>query len=64
MLDYGTGSGILGISACKFGCKSVIGIDIDDEAIEDAGQNIIRNGLSDQVIFALPLPSCRDIICR
>jgi len=35
LLDYGTGSGVLGIAACKLGCKSVIGIDIDDEALEE-----------------------------
>jgi hypothetical protein len=35
VLDYGTGSGVLGIAACKLGCKSVTGIDIDDEALEE-----------------------------
>jgi hypothetical protein len=35
VLDYGTGSGVLGIAALKLGCQSVTGIDIDDEALEE-----------------------------
>ena len=41
LLDYGTGSGVLGIAACKLGCKSVIGIDIDDEALEEVSDGYI-----------------------
>ena len=35
VLDYGTGSAVLGIAALKLGARSVVGIDIDDEALEE-----------------------------
>ena len=36
MLDFGCGTGILSIAAAKLGVKSVIAIDIDEDAIENA----------------------------
>ncbi len=39
VIDYGCGSGILGIAAKKLGASSVIGYDIDEEAIFTAQQN-------------------------
>ena len=38
-LDYGCGSGILSIAANKFGCKQVIGIDNDYQALINAHKN-------------------------
>lgn len=43
VLDYGTGSGILGIAALKLGASSVVGVDIDPEAISSAQQNMMLN---------------------
>jgi hypothetical protein len=43
ILDYGTGSGVLGIAAAKLGCTSVLGVDIDDEALEAAYENLEEN---------------------
>ena len=44
-LDIGTGSGILSILAAKLRAKPVVGVDIDEEALEVARQNALRNGV-------------------
>ncbi len=43
VLDYGCGSGILAMVAHKLGAASVIGVDIDPQAIESATANSARN---------------------
>jgi ribosomal protein L11 methyltransferase len=45
VLDYGCGSGILGIAAAKLGAGSVLGVDIDDNALVAARDNAERNGV-------------------
>jgi ribosomal protein L11 methyltransferase len=45
VLDYGCGSGILGIAAAKLGAGSVVGIDIDRAALTAAADNAARNGV-------------------
>ena len=47
VLDAGCGSGILSIAAAKLGAKKVLGIDIDETAVEVADENIILNDVSD-----------------
>jgi ribosomal protein L11 methyltransferase len=49
VLDVGTGSGILSIIAAKLGAKEVLGIDIDPVAVENAKENIKKNGVSDVI---------------
>ncbi|MDP3387131.1 MAG: 50S ribosomal protein L11 methyltransferase [Eubacteriales bacterium] len=44
VLDIGTGSGILGILASKLGALQVLGIDIDDDSIRVAKENVRING--------------------
>ncbi|MDT3671410.1 MAG: 50S ribosomal protein L11 methyltransferase [Aromatoleum sp.] len=44
VLDYGCGSGILGIAAVRLGAADVLGVDIDDKALEAARDNAERNG--------------------
>ncbi|CAG0967749.1 Ribosomal protein L11 methyltransferase [Rhodocyclaceae bacterium] len=46
VLDYGCGSGILGIAAAKLGAGSVLGVDIDDKALEAARDNAGRNAVT------------------
>ncbi|MCK9987186.1 MAG: ribosomal protein L11 methyltransferase [Azoarcus sp.] len=46
VLDYGCGSGILGIAAAKLGAADVLGVDIDDKALEAAHDNAQRNGVT------------------
>ena len=48
-LDLGTGTGILAIAMAKLGVQEVIGIDIDACAVSEATQNILLNGLAEQV---------------
>ena len=43
VLDYGCGSGILGIAAAKLGAAYVAGVDIDPQAVEAARANAERN---------------------
>ena len=39
VLDYGCGSGILGIAALKLGASEAIGVDIDPQAVDSTGNN-------------------------
>jgi ribosomal protein L11 methyltransferase len=46
VLDYGCGSGILGIAAAKLGAADVLGVDIDEAALVSARDNAERNGVA------------------
>ena len=46
LLDYGCGSGILGIAAGKLGAASVLGVDIDENALISARDNAANNGVT------------------
>lgn len=46
VLDVGTGSGILGITALKLGAGEVWGTDLDENAITAVGENLEANGIS------------------
>ena len=63
VLDYGCGSGILGIAAARLGARTVLGVDIDDNALIAARDNAAAN----RVEIALrhsrdPLPERFDIV--
>ncbi len=45
VVDYGCGSGILGIAALLLGAKSVTGVDIDPQALQATQDNLVRNQL-------------------
>jgi ribosomal protein L11 methyltransferase len=45
VLDYGCGSGILGIAAARLGATNVLGVDIDPQAVATARSNAVRNGV-------------------
>ncbi|RUM87813.1 MAG: hypothetical protein DSZ23_05285 [Thermodesulfatator sp.] len=49
VLDVGTGSGILAIIAAKLGAMEIIGVDIDENAIKNARQNVLINQAADTV---------------
>jgi ribosomal protein L11 methyltransferase len=46
LLDYGCGSGILAIAASRLGAGSVIGVDIDDNALIAARDNAANNSVA------------------
>ena len=53
VIDYGCGSGILAIAALKLGAKSVIGVDIDPQALQASRDNAERNHVSEQLSLFL-----------
>ncbi|MCY9811791.1 MULTISPECIES: 50S ribosomal protein L11 methyltransferase [Aeromonas] len=61
VVDFGCGSGILGIAALKLGAARVIGIDIDPQAIQASRDNAERNGVADQIELYLPEDQPQDV---
>jgi precorrin-6B methylase 2 len=47
VIDVGCGSGVLGIVAARLGAARIIGCDLSNEAVDLAGENARRLGLSD-----------------
>jgi ribosomal protein L11 methyltransferase len=45
VLDYGCGSGILGLIALKYGAKYSVGVDIDSDSLKSAAENCAANNL-------------------
>ncbi|MGL6412928.1 50S ribosomal protein L11 methyltransferase [Aeromonas veronii] len=61
VVDFGCGSGILGIAALKLGAARVIGIDIDPQAIQASRDNAARNDVADQIELYLPADQPQDV---
>lgn len=51
VLDVGAGSAILSIAAARLGAPEVLAVEADEDAIENARDNIERNGVADVVEF-------------
>ncbi len=49
VLDIGTGSGVLALAAWKLGAEDVVAIDNDPDALENARDNIARNGAAPSI---------------
>ena len=61
MVDYGCGSGILGIAAALLGAQRVLGIDNDPQAISASLDNAARNHVSEaQFSASLPDPAALE----
>ena len=60
ILDYGCGSGILGIAALKLGAKKVTAVDIDPQAIEATKQNALKNNVEKNIIVQNNINSSKD----
>lgn len=54
VIDYGCGSGLLGIAALKLGAKQVYAVDTDPQAILATRENAKQNGVLSQVQAGLP----------
>jgi ribosomal protein L11 methyltransferase len=53
VLDFGCGTGVLGIACVKLGAKSVMAVDNDPWAIENTRENIKRNNVQRQITVRL-----------
>ncbi len=53
VIDVGTGSGILGITAVKLGAKKAVMTDIDEVAVNTAKHNAILNGVQENCVITL-----------
>ena len=60
VIDIGCGSGILSIAALKLGAKSVLGVDIDLEAIKNSRENAATNDIG--VELHLGIGSVHEIL--
>jgi ribosomal protein L11 methyltransferase len=54
VLDYGCGSGVLGLAAVALGARSACLTDIDPQALRAATDNALRNGLAGRISIAPP----------
>lgn len=54
VIDYGCGSGILGVAALLLGAKKVYATDIDPQAVLATQQNAELNGVLDRLYVGLP----------
>lgn len=54
VIDYGCGSGILGIAALLLGARQVYAVDIDPQAVLATKQNAERNKVDERLLAFLP----------
>lgn len=54
VIDYGCGSGILAIAACKLGASQVQAVDIDPQALQATRENAARNNIETGIEVLYP----------
>jgi ribosomal protein L11 methyltransferase len=62
VVDYGCGSGILGIAALKLGACRVHAVDIDPQACIATRDNALRNGVADRIALGFPPGRWADVL--
>lgn len=65
VVDYGCGSGILGIAAALLGARRVVAVDNDPQALLATADNAGRNGVADRVEVMAPkdyAPAAHDLV--
>jgi ribosomal protein L11 methyltransferase len=66
VLDYGCGSGILAIAACRLGASRVVGTDVDAQALFASRANALRNGVDAEFLapdlLAMAEPALFDVL--
>jgi ribosomal protein L11 methyltransferase len=63
LIDYGCGSGILGLAALKLGAARVLAVDIDPQALLATGANAVRNGVATRLRVADPQATLTPAYC-
>ena len=63
VLDYGTGTGVLGIAALKIGAALSTGIDIDPQAVSSARENMLLNGMDSGRMLVHLVPTGAEPSC-
>jgi ribosomal protein L11 methyltransferase len=53
ILDAGIGTGILSIAAAKLGAENIIGVDINNESIKEAQENLALNDITNNIQILL-----------
>lgn len=54
VIDYGCGSGILGIAAALLGASRVLSVDLDPQALQATRDNAARNQVEDRIEVYMP----------
>lgn len=54
VLDFGCGSGVLGLAALTLGARSVLAVDTDPQALQATRENSRRNSLTDRISVLQP----------
>lgn len=54
VIDYGSGSGILGLAAAKLGAGSILAVDNDPQAILASKENARRNNVHNKIAVFMP----------
>jgi ribosomal protein L11 methyltransferase len=67
LIDYGCGSGILGIAALKLGASHVTAVDLDPQALISTRDNAARNGVAANIAVQgveAPLPRAHCVVAN